>query len=155
MGYPATHKLSHGENSAQLRRLPGLANHLARLGGVPHLTCELMQSRKIERLCEEIGVTSPRWSTSPTRGPPTPGEQALRRKTDTLKSSMDTWKVFFVVNNTSIQECRCWTWQQNPGGHPLDRGVPRSWPYLRMKKMKYDTPGVTWFNFCWVCAAGI
>ena len=69
-------QLSHGENSPQLSGLPGPADRVTRLGGVPHLSCERDQEK--ERDCMERLVTPPRRGTSPSRGPPPPCEQALR-----------------------------------------------------------------------------
>ena len=49
---------------------------LSRLGGVLHLACERNQEKKKEDCMKRL-VTSLRWGTSPTQGPPPPCEQAL------------------------------------------------------------------------------
>jgi len=58
---------SHGENVPHLSGLPGTADRAARLGEVPHLSCESSQEEK--RDCMERLVIPPRRGTSSTWGP--------------------------------------------------------------------------------------
>ena len=60
--YP-TSQLSHGENSPHRSGLPGQADRVTRLGGIPHLTCERDQEKKKD--CMDRLNTPPGRGTSP------------------------------------------------------------------------------------------
>ena len=60
--------------------LPGQADRVTRLGGVPHLTWERDLEKR--RDCVDRLVTSPRRGNSPAWGPSLPCEQALRMRSN-------------------------------------------------------------------------